>query len=55
VIVQDKELSGLAHELVERSRGSAEAWCVVGNSFSAQKDHDVAQRFFERALQVRRA
>ena len=28
------------------------AWCATGNCFSLQKEHDVAIRFFQRAMQV---
>lgn len=29
-----------------------QAWCATGNCFSLQKEHDVAIRFFQRAMQV---
>lgn len=29
-----------------------QAWCVLGNFFSAQKEHEAALRLFERALQL---
>lgn len=30
-----------------------QAWCVTGNCFSLQKEHDTAIKFFQRAIQVR--
>ncbi|KNC84430.1 hypothetical protein, variant [Sphaeroforma arctica JP610] len=47
-----KELSGLSHQLTADNKHSAIAWCVVGNAFSLQKDHESAQVFFERAIQL---
>ena len=29
-----------------------QAWCVAGNCFSLQKEHDIAIRYFQRAVQV---
>lgn len=46
------QLSALAQDLVEFDKLSPEAWCVTGNCFSLQKEHDVAIRFFQRAMQV---
>lgn len=28
------------------------AWCVAGNCFSLQREHDIAIKFFQRAIQV---
>lgn len=30
----------------------SQAWCATGNCFSLQKEHDVAIKFFQRAMQV---
>ncbi len=49
---RDTALSYLAHEVVAVDRTSPQAWCVVGNCFSLQKDHDAAVKFFQRAVQV---
>jgi len=49
---QETPLSYLGHEVVAADRNSPEAWCVVGNCFSLQKEHDSAVKFFERAIQV---
>lgn len=42
------ELSYLAHEMTEIDRLSPQAWCVLGNCFSLQKEHDTAIKFFQR-------
>ena len=31
---------------------SPQAWCVAGNCFSLQQEHDIAIKFFQRAIQV---
>eukprot|EP00042_Codosiga_hollandica_P040945 m.359353 g.359353 ORF g.359353 m.359353 type:complete len:750 (+) comp55993_c1_seq5:3-2252(+) len=49
---QDVPLSYLANEVVNMDRESSEAWCVVGNCFSLQNDHDAAIKFFQRAIQL---
>eukprot|EP01134_Creolimax_fragrantissima_P003044 CFRG3044T1 len=49
---KSKELSCLGHQLVSEDRRSAIAWCVVGNTFSVHKEHELAQGFFERAIQL---
>ncbi|KAF5400539.1 Anaphase-promoting complex subunit 3 [Paragonimus heterotremus] len=48
----DQELSQLAHELLELDRNAPEPWCAAGNCFSLQGEHEVATRFFQRAIQV---
>ncbi|XP_063934097.1 cell division cycle protein 27 homolog [Zophobas morio] len=47
-----KEITFLARDLVALEKFSAEAWCAVGNCFSAQGDHEAALKFMERAIQV---
>lgn len=49
---KDKELSSLAQQVVEMDRFAPEAWCVLGNACSLQKEHESALRFFQRALQL---
>ncbi|BBN06709.1 anaphase-promoting complex subunit 3 [Marchantia polymorpha subsp. ruderalis] len=49
---KDVELSYLAQETVAMDRLSPQAWCVMGNCFSLQKDHETALKFFQRALQL---
>lgn len=46
------ELSNLAQEAISLDRHSPAAWCVMGNCFSLQKEHETALRFFQRALQL---
>lgn len=41
------ELSYLAQKVSEFDRLSPYTWCVVGNCFSLQKEHDTALRFFQ--------
>ncbi|CAG8587472.1 40911_t:CDS:2 [Gigaspora margarita] len=49
---KDKDLSALAHELIEFERRSPQTWCAVGNCFSRQQEHDVALKCFRRAIQL---
>eukprot|EP00250_Pteridium_aquilinum_P028141 c36647_g1_i1 orf=92-2434(+) len=49
---KDVELSYLAQETVAMDRLSPQAWCVMGNCFSLQKDHEAALKYFQRALQL---
>ena len=46
------ELSYLAQECVALDRLAPQTWCVLGNCFSLQKEHETALRFFQRALQL---
>lgn len=41
------ELSYLAQKVSEFDRRSPHTWCVVGNCFSLQKEHETALRFFQ--------
>ncbi|XP_050435840.1 cell division cycle protein 27 homolog isoform X2 [Adelges cooleyi] len=51
---QQKEvaLSALAQDLTALDRHSSSTWCVVGNCFSLQKEHQTAIKYFQRAIQV---
>uniref|UniRef100_A0A8C4QC11 Cell division cycle protein 27 homolog n=1 Tax=Eptatretus burgeri TaxID=7764 RepID=A0A8C4QC11_EPTBU len=49
---RDVALSALAQELTEMDLNSPQAWCVAGNCYSLQREHDVAIKFFKRAVQV---
>ncbi|QDZ20960.1 cell division cycle protein 27-like protein [Chloropicon primus] len=49
---KETDLMYLAHELMAIDRLSPEAWCVLGNCFSLQKEHETALKFFQRALQL---
>lgn len=45
-------LSNLSSELLESYPNSSQTWCVLGNYFSLQKDHDEAIRAFEKATEL---
>ncbi len=47
------ELSSLAHEVACVAKDAPQTWCVVGNCFSLQKEHEHAIQFLSRAIQVR--
>jgi len=49
---KEVELAHLAQQAVDFDRLSPEAWCVVGNCFSLQKEHETALVFFGRSLQL---
>ncbi|XP_014248268.1 cell division cycle protein 27 homolog [Cimex lectularius] len=49
---KDAALSSLAQDLVALDKHTPEAWCAAGNCYSLQKEHDVAIKFFQRAVQV---
>ena len=49
---KEVELSYLAQQTLDTNRLSPITWCVVGNCFSLQKDHETALVFFRRALQL---
>jgi anaphase-promoting complex subunit 3 len=49
---KEVDLARLAQNAVAWFRLSPQAWCVVGNCFSLQKDHETALVFFGRSLQV---
>lgn len=38
--------------MVEFDRLAPETWCVVGNCFSLQKEHETALKLFRRAIQL---
>jgi len=49
---KDIELGHLAQRSLTWDRLKPQVWCVVGNCFSLQNEHDVAIKFFKRAIQV---
>ncbi|XP_065212104.1 cell division cycle protein 27 homolog isoform X2 [Planococcus citri] len=49
---KEKDLSSLAHDLLQCDRYSPSTWSVAGNCVSLHKEHDVAIKFFERAVQL---
>jgi anaphase-promoting complex subunit 3 len=46
------ELSFLAHELTDSVWDSPHAWCVLGNAFSLDCEHEQALQCFKRAIQL---
>ena len=49
---EEVELCYLAQSAVDFDRLAPESWCVVGNCFSLQKEHETALRFFKRSIQL---
>uniref|UniRef100_S4RD56 Cell division cycle protein 27 homolog n=1 Tax=Petromyzon marinus TaxID=7757 RepID=S4RD56_PETMA len=49
---RDVALSALAQDLTAVDKNSPQTWCTAGNCFSLQREHDVAIKFFQRAIQV---
>lgn len=49
---KEVHLSCLSQELIEFDNSAPETWCVAGNCFSLQKEHEVAIKFLKRAIQV---
>eukprot|EP00127_Corallochytrium_limacisporum_P000729 Clim_evm15s25 gene=Clim_evmTU15s25 len=47
----DKELSYLCNDLYTWNRFSAETWCALGNCYNLQNQHNMALKFFQRAIQ----
>lgn len=49
---KEVELSNLAQDSISLDRHSPVSWCIMGNCFSLQKEHERALRFFQRSLQL---
>ncbi|XP_074597218.1 cell division cycle protein 27 [Brevipalpus obovatus] len=49
---RDIKLSLLAQKLIEFDKNAPQTWCVAGNCFSLQKEHETAIKFLQRAIQV---
>ncbi|TAQ86060.1 hypothetical protein B7494_g5607 [Chlorociboria aeruginascens] len=49
---RETDLAFLAHELIDSTWQSPEAWCALGNSWSLARDHEQALRCFKRATQL---
>lgn len=49
---KDVALSALSKEMTDMDRNCPQTWCVAGNCFSLQREHDIAIKFFQRAIQV---
>jgi len=43
-------ISAIMH--LKKSLFSPETWCVVGNCYSLQKEHETALKFFNRSIQL---
>lgn len=46
---KDLELAYLSRDLLDSDRSSPQAWCVLGNSFSVQREPELALKCFKRA------
>jgi len=46
------QLVSLSNHVLEQSHFFAETWIVVGNCYSLQKEHEIAIKFFNRAIQI---
>jgi anaphase-promoting complex subunit 3 len=49
---KETELAFLSQRVLEENHLDPASWCVVGNCFSLQKDHETALKFFRRATQL---
>ncbi|CAI9102462.1 OLC1v1000740C1 [Oldenlandia corymbosa var. corymbosa] len=49
---EDMKLSYLAQELISTDRLAPQSWCALGNCYSLQKDHEIALKNFQRAVQL---
>lgn len=49
---KEVELSKLSKELMETNQSAPESWCVAGNCYSLQKEHETAIRYLERAIKI---
>lgn len=49
---REVQLSMLSQQLVEFDKEAPQTWCVAGNCFSLQKEHETAIKFLQRAIQV---
>jgi len=49
---REVQLSSLAQELIDYDRNAPQTWCVSGNCFSLQKEHETAIKFLQRAIQI---
>ena len=49
---KEVDLAFLAHEMVDLDWLAPQTWCVIGNSFASQHEHDQAIACFQRAIQL---
>mmetsp|Transcript_5885 Transcript_5885/g.9534 ORF Transcript_5885/g.9534 Transcript_5885/m.9534 type:complete len:151 (+) Transcript_5885:1847-2299(+) len=45
------ELCHLSNHALERNKNCPETWCILGNNYSLQMEHEMALKFFQRAIQ----
>jgi len=46
------DLCYISNYAMERSLFAPETWCILGNCYSLQKEHETALKFFGRAIQL---
>ena len=46
------DLVYLSNQALKMTLYAPETWCVVGNCYSLQKEHETALKFFNRAIQL---
>ena len=46
------DLCYISNYALERSLFAPETWCILGNCYSLQKEHETALKFFGRAIQL---
>jgi anaphase-promoting complex subunit 3 len=46
------ELCQLSNRALIKNLFAPETWVIVGNSYSAQNEHEAAIKFFKRAIQI---
>ena len=49
---EEVKLAHLAQEVQAIDRLAPQTWCVLGNCFSLQNEHETALKFFQRAIQL---
>lgn len=49
---RERDLSFLAHELIDADWHSPQAWCALGNAWSLCREHEQALKCFKRATQL---
>ena len=49
---KQRDLVYLSNHTLKQSLFAPETWCVVGNCYSLQKEHETALKFFQRAIQL---
>lgn len=47
-----EDLGNLAFKAFDRNRFSPEAWVALGNCYSKQNDHEIALKYFHRAIEL---